>query len=237
MLSKDDVGRIVIAVLIGVVILLISDVLSALLKGIHPPSVITHSSMLILSVLTITILGKGRFSEYGFHKAQNVRWVRSTLIALALGASGTCIILLSGASGMPMMEQLSFPQVILFVWLLASIAEEVLTRGVIQSYLSPLNEAEVKLLMLKVNIPTLISALFFSAMHITVITSGADIPTTIIVVVYAFFLGLLAGHIRAQSQSLVPAIAVHILFNIGGVVGGILFTILTTFITGKPSYL
>jgi membrane protease YdiL (CAAX protease family) len=90
------------------------------------------------------------------------------------------------------------------------------------------------LLVFEFNVPTLISALFFSAMHIIVILSGADPMTVVIVMIYAFLLGLLAGYNRAQSQSLVPAIVLHASANIGGVIGGILVAIVMALVTGKP---
>lgn len=43
----------------------------------------------------------------------------------------------------------------------------------------------------------------------------------------------LAGHLRAKTGSLIPAIVVHMLANIGGMIGGIIFTLINFTITGK----
>lgn len=155
-------------------------------------------------------------------------------IALALGFFQTLIAVLLGSSGMPEVNQLSFLQIVLIVLILASITEEILCRGLIQSYLSPLNAIKVKWLMFEFDVPTIIGALFFGAMHITVLISGAGLMTSVIVIIFAFLLGLLAGYNRAQAQSLVPAIVLHATANIGGVIGGILVTMVMMFVTGKP---
>jgi membrane protease YdiL (CAAX protease family) len=156
------------------------------------------------------------------------------VIALALGVFQTLTAVLLGSSGMPEVNQLSFLQIVLIVLILASVTEEILCRGLIQSYLSPLNAIKVKWLMFEFDFPTIIGALFFSAMHITVLISGADLMTSVIVIIFAFLLGLLAGYNRAQSQSLVPAIVLHATANIGGVIGGILVTMVMVLVTGKP---
>ena len=121
----------------------------------------------------------------------------------------------------------------LFIWVFSSIIEEILTRGFIQGHLSPLNEVSVRVLLFRVSLPTLIGALFFGAMHIVLLLSGADILTTVIVVVFTFSLGLLAGHQRDKSGSLIPAIILHALANMGAVVGGIVFVLITIVTTGK----
>jgi membrane protease YdiL (CAAX protease family) len=144
MISKH-VRRIVTATIIGTIIVLVSNALSALNVGV-PPSAIVELSVLFLSLLAILILSKGHISEYGFQKPRNVKWARMILIALVLGALLTLTGVLSGSSGMPESKQFSFPQIVLIVWLLARVAEEILTRGLIQGYLSPLNEIKVKLL-------------------------------------------------------------------------------------------
>jgi len=232
-MSINHLRTIVIGIILGTVIFLLSNALSVIKVGI-PPSAIVEFSILLLSLIAIYFLSKGHISNYGFKKPRNVKWVRMIIIALALGAISTMTVVLSGSSGMPSIKNLTFPQIVLIVWLLASVAEEILTRGLIQSYLSTLSDIKVTWLFITFDIPTIISALFFSAMHIIVLFSGADISTVAIVMIYTFLVGLLAGYNRAQSQSLVPAIVLHASANIGGVVGGILITILTVLITGNP---
>ncbi len=63
--------------------------------------------------------------------------------------------------------------------------------------------------------------------------SGADLKTIIIILLFTFSLGLLAGHLRSRSGSLLPAIGVHMLANIGGVMGGIVYTVISIMTGGR----
>ena len=241
MVSKNG-SRIAVTALIGVLIFVVSIVLPKLLVSEKVSSLLTTQGLeLVLALLAIGILGKGRFSDYGFRLPRIasfslwvlVKWVLIALTAMGMGAIATLAISLSGGSGNPVVKQLSFPQIVLFIWVFSSIIEEILTRGFIQGHLSPLNEMSVGMLLFRVSVPTLAGALFFGAMHFALLLSGADILTTVIIVIFTFSLGLLAGHQRAKSGSLIPAIILHALANIGGILGGIVFVLITIVVTGK----
>ncbi len=83
---------------------------------------------LTLSLLAILIFGKGKFVEYGFcmpktDPARSLTMTRLALYgaaALILGALATIAILITGAVGNPIVKQLNFPQIILFIWILSS---------------------------------------------------------------------------------------------------------------------
>jgi membrane protease YdiL (CAAX protease family) len=60
----------------------------------------------------------------------------------------------------------------------------------------------------------IISGLFFGAMHVVLIPFMG--PAAFPLIVLAVFLGLVAGYYRERTGSLLPAIIVHSLFNIGG---------------------
>ena len=240
MISKHA-SRIAVTVLIGAALFIVAKVLSGLLVAGVVPSLLTHQAVeLVLSLLAIGILGKWQFADYGFRlpKVEGfscgvlVKWGLAALLAIGMGAVATIAIVLTGAGGNPIVKQLSLPQIVLFIWVFSSTIEEIFTRGFIQGHLSPLDEVEVNLLICRVSAPTLVSALFFGAMHLVLFFAGADLTTIVITVIFTFSLGLLAGHYRAKSGSLVPAVLLHMLGNVGGVVGGILVTIATMAITG-----
>jgi membrane protease YdiL (CAAX protease family) len=241
MLSKSG-SRIVKTLLVGVLIFVVSIVIPKLLVSKGGASLLTTQGLeLALALLAIAILDKGRFSDYGFRLPRVarfslwvlVKWVLIALAAMGMGAIATLAVSLSGGSGNPVVKQLSFPQIVLFVWVFSSIIEEILTRGFIQGHLSPLNEVGVGMLVFRVSVPTLAGALFFAAMHLVLLLSGADIPTTVIIVIFTFSLGLLAGHQRAKSGSLIPAIILHALANVGGMLGGIVFVLIAIVTTGR----
>ncbi len=155
------------------------------------------------------------------------------LTAPVLGIVASVLILGLGGNGNPVVKQLSIPQMILFVWVFSSIIEEVLTRGFLQGHLSALSGKYVKLPGFRVEVPVLKSALFFACMHLILPFVGADAPTTVIVFLFTLSIGLMAGHFRARTGSLIPAIAVHMLANVGGMIGGIIYGIINFAITGN----
>jgi membrane protease YdiL (CAAX protease family) len=108
-------------------------------------------------------------------------------------------------------------QTILFIWIYASICEEVLTRGLLQSYLSiggrGVSEASSGF---RLSMPVVTSGIFFGAMHVVLIPLMG--PAAIPLIVLTAGLGLVAAHYRERTGSLAPAIIIHALFNIGGTV-------------------
>lgn len=194
-----------------------------------------------LAILAISFFGKNRFAEYGFRKSSHDYYAQNSffrffllgLTAISLGALTSIIMMSSGASGNPLIKELSFPRIILHVWIISSIVEEIFTRGFLQSHLFFLRESKIKLITIEIDVPTLLSAAFFASMHFVLFLSGADILTIIIIVLFTFSLGLLAGHQRAKSESLLPPIILHFLANFGGFLGSLLYMIGSLIITGS----
>ncbi len=234
--------QIITALAVGAFIFLIAIILPKFFIS-DPIAKISTTQILelALSLLAILIFGKGRFAEYGFclpklnsgQYAGLIKWAIFGVAALILGALATVAVLITGAVGNPIVKQLTFPQIILFIWLLSSTIEEIFTRGFLQGHLARAIDAKKKIPFLRVDVPTFISALFFASLHLSLILSGADIKTVVIILLFTFSLGLLAGQLRSKSGSLIPAIGVHMLANIGGVVGGIVYSIISIMTGGK----
>ncbi|MEA1981642.1 MAG: CPBP family intramembrane glutamic endopeptidase, partial [candidate division Zixibacteria bacterium] len=201
----------------------------------------TQGLELILTLFAIMIWGNGKFPKYGFRKPEirqgekkcKTGWLLIFLTAPILGIITSITILGLGGTGNPMIKQLSFPQIVLFVWISSSIIEEVFTRGFLQGHLSVLSGSYFKLSIFRIEIPVLISAVFFSCMHLVLLLADVDIITIVTILLFTFSIGLMAGHFRSKTGSLIPAIAVHILANIGGLIGGIIFTFVNFLISGK----
>ncbi len=104
-------------------------------------------------------------------------------------------------------ERFTLWQTVLLFWAGASIQEETIFRGLIQSIVGrKLNGASIGG---SVSAAAVIVAILFAIVHI---------PMGIFTVGAAFFVGLLAGELRVRSGSLVPAIMVHALVNIVGTI-------------------
>ncbi len=174
---------------------------------------ITHSFMWVLSILVVVLLIKGRLGDYGFTRGQFrltagiFLWVIPTAILSIIGF----FALRSGAEAKPGFD-LSPLQSVIFVWIYASTCEEVFTRGLLQSFLSPLARYGISLSKkLRLSLPVLFSGLYFGLMHIVAIDKMGP-P----VIVLTSLLGIVAGYYREKTGSLIPAIIIHALFNIGG---------------------
>ena len=73
------------------------------------------------------------------------------------------------------------------------------------------------------SLPVLAAAVFFSAMHLMLLTMHVDLVTVLVIVLVALLLGLLAGYYRERSGSLIPAIVAHTLANLTGTILAILW--------------
>jgi membrane protease YdiL (CAAX protease family) len=225
--------RIIVSVVLGILVLALSNVVAFVVPEGWAQTAV-QLSMLILSLGAILVLSRGHLAEYGFQSPRYVRWVRLCLAALVVGVGSTLVTVLAGAGEHPLEEETSFLQIVWQVWLLASVSEEVLARGLVQGFLATLNEDRVQAAGVQIRVPALVSALFFAAMHLMLLAQGAGGAFVTIAVVSALLVGLLAGHSRAESGSLLPAVVVHALANVGGVMGGMVIGMVTMAVTGEP---
>jgi membrane protease YdiL (CAAX protease family) len=173
----------------------------------------THSIMWILSIFMIVLFSRGKISEYGFTKGSFrltggiFLWVIPTAILSVIGfiASRSGVEVKGGLGYSPL-------QTVIFVWIYATISEEIFTRGLLQSYLIPLSSYRINLSKkLNLSLPVIFSGLYFGMMHIVAIKRMGP-P----VILFTTLLGLVAGYYREKTKSLIPAIIIHALFNIGG---------------------
>jgi membrane protease YdiL (CAAX protease family) len=85
----------------------------------------------------------------------------------------------------------------------------------LQSFLSPVTKYGFMLAKKwRISLPVLFSGLYFGAMHIVLIKRIG--PAVVMVMTMAACLGIVAGYHREKTESLIPAIIIHALFNVGG---------------------
>jgi membrane protease YdiL (CAAX protease family) len=199
--------------------------LLALYAGIKVPlpegslvsgSFVTHSVMLALSLVIMRFLPQGRLADFGFTRG-TYRFKPSILLwALPMAVLSLLSMLAPEMGGSPeVLGARSELQVVLFVWIYASICEEVLTRGLLQTLVSR-GRAEIG--QANFSMPVVLSGVFFGSMHLVLLDSMG--PAAIVPIVLATMLGLLAARYRQITGSLIPAVIVHVLFNIGGMLPG-----------------
>ncbi len=177
---------------------------------------LNHTAMLVFSIIVMLAAGKGRLSRYGFKLARNAQVKQVILWGLGLGIISTLAATSLPGKESSLAGELSLLQTVVFIWIYASICEEVFIRGLIQSSLSRLIKYGFKVLERRISLPVLISALLFGLLHLIQSAMGAGGYQVLVIVLFAFVLGLIAGYHREGTGSLVPAIMVHVSANVGG---------------------
>jgi membrane protease YdiL (CAAX protease family) len=217
--------RILLSCLLGLSVLAVSGIVSSIdilagLKKSYPWLPVTHTVMLISSFILIWLLSKGEILRYGLKTIEIRKLKQPLLVGSIAGIILTGLGALLPLKGFETVGEFSLVQIVIFVWLYASISEEFLTRGLVQGFLSPLIKYRIKISKFHISLPILVSALFFGAMHLGLLAMNEDKFTVFIVVLLATFLGIIAGYFREVTGSIIPAVVVHMLFNIWGTVIG-----------------
>lgn len=228
------VGRIIVALILGVFVLGVSSSVSVVMSGRFPDLVkslpmgegfIIQICFLMVSILLILVVSKGDLPRYGFRLGKNIQLPRIIILGLVVGIAGTIVVSIIPDAISIEPDYGSFINLIIGVWILASIAEEVFTRGLIQGFLNPLTRFGFSLWGLRISIPVLISGLFFGLMHLGILSTGANLLSVATIVIFAFILGIIAGYYREKSESLIPAIFIHMCGNVGGWFGDLILNL------------
>ena len=109
-------------------------------------------------------------------------------------------------------------QVIIFIFIFASIAEELLFRGVLLNFLTPLRETGIIIFKIRLSLPIIISALAFGAAHLVLIFSGVSFFFILRIIIFTISLGLMAGYYQEKYDNNIYAIIVHATGNILAVI-------------------
>ncbi|MFX1248288.1 MAG: CPBP family intramembrane glutamic endopeptidase [Promethearchaeota archaeon] len=237
-MGDNSVNLLIAAFLVGFSIYLVSQLLALFLTaetygpiiegGNSSKLLITDLMFLSLSFSVAIFLRKGKLTDYGLRKPiGELKWGYIIGLGLLIGSIATIIIIVTGASGNPLLKDLGIREKIVLIWFLASIAEEIFVRGLLQGYLSPLEGLKMKIRSYNISYPILFSTIFFGLIHLPLILLGADFMTVSIIFSMTITLGFFTASLREKYQSVLPAIGLHITTNIGGtMVGPIVYAIL-----------
>lgn len=190
--------------------------------GFVPSSLVTHLIMALGTLGFIAWFGKRDFAAFSFTMGTwRFRWT-ILLWVLPMAALSTIGALISpGESGPGPASDLNPLQCIVFVWIVASAFEEFLTRGLLQTLLYR-NWTAKHARHWFFSLPVIISGLFFGAMHLVLVKRmGAGVAP---IIVLTTLLGFVTARYRERYNSVIPAIIIHALFNIGGMLPAWLLT-------------
>jgi len=161
---------------------------------------------LAVAILLIGVVSRraGGFAQFGFRFCHYRYMVAAIAIGVPIGWALTILVnyLRSG----PPPPEVSFRPWMTFLYFVigASIQEEIIFRGLLQTMLARQFPATLSFIGTSLSYAAIIVALVFGLIHLEVN------PTT---AAAAFVLGLFSGELRYRSGSLLPAILVHALFN------------------------
>jgi Type II CAAX prenyl endopeptidase Rce1-like len=192
--------------------------------------VVLKTALIVVALMGWKVLGRS-FGEMGWRRADwwNRSYVPWFLVAVVTMMAVSVAMLLMGVRH-PIASQMSFLELVVFIWLLSSFSEEVYVRGLVQSWVA--NRDEVKGIG-SAFAPSIVSSAFlFAAMHVSLMWSSAGVKGGLAIVLAMLSLGWDCAVLRARSRSLWPAIACHVIGNVAAVPGGILGVILYRLIYG-----
>jgi membrane protease YdiL (CAAX protease family) len=166
--------------------------------------------------ITLTIMitrGRNWPAIYGFQKAGKKAISLSVALGVIFG------LLLRGIAMLADLNESQFPglsiwQKIIFFGIGAACQEEIIFRGLIQTLIQDRIPAVLRIGAHNLPVAVIITASIFALIHFSLLGQGLSLEFTGIVVSGAFVLGILAGWMRAQYASLVPAIIIHALLNL-----------------------
>ncbi len=200
-------------------------------NGFIPNSFVTHSLMLILSVLLIFSLRK--YVKYKISLPRLKEILKPVLFGiLATIVVNVTISVITKISGgeietHPALTKMSPLQVFIFIFIYASIAEELLFRGFLLNILRPLKTKGFVILKRNISVPVIISAFTFGLGHLILIKTGAGGLFLLRIVIFTTILGLIAGYYQEKYDNNSFAIIVHMAGNFMGLTGAILMNLTT----------
>jgi membrane protease YdiL (CAAX protease family) len=166
---------------------------------------VVQSAELVASLLLLRYCGIG-WREAGFQlPAEPIRWLPNiaSVVFLNLALAGIMHLFHTPDT----LGTFSPVEKLVLLCAYVPLAEEVFVRGWFQAAL--LRRAGETRAVFAV----LGSSTFFAAVHVFV--GGGSIGTGV-TVAGAFLMGLIAGRLRQRSQSLLPAVAMHVVYNLTG---------------------
>lgn len=230
-IQKNVQLTIITSLLLGFIVLMLSQLLAKVSVlfienyidlNFYTENVIFKLYVLILSISSILVINRGSLKEYGFRFPEKTNYFKLSLLTVGMTIGSMIIgyVIFLGVlnhifpsenmTGFP--EASSFLERIITVWIVSSICEEVLVRGLIQGFMNQLKGKKI----MRLSLPVIISGLFFGAMHLSLLTSEMGHWVVCLIVFFTTTIGILAAYYREKTKSLIAPILVHVIANIVG---------------------
>ncbi len=230
--SKLFIFGIIITIVIDYLALSYGNLLN-LNSSFFPGSFGTHTFILSLSIIAIILLKKyvnykiaiPKFKQilkpvlFGFLTSLIMNMILMSILA-SIGKNDNV------ETQMPT-SNMSVLQIFIFVFIYASLAEEILFRGFLQNFLSPLKDKGLTFLKRKLSLPVMISAVVFGLSHLILLNPERNNLFVIGIVISATVLGFIAGYYQEKYNNNAYAILVHMAGNLMIIIGATVMNLIT----------
>ena len=194
-----------------------------------PQAFLTHTTFLLLSVLAIYLLRKHLSYSISMPKFKKVLKpiAIGVIVPVAIGILMTIVTIVAGGEpeGHPLMSEMNPLQIFIFVFIFASIAEEILFRGFLLNLLKPINTKGITVFKRKISLPVILSGIAFGLAHLILIASGASFMFLFTTVITTTCVGIIAGYYQEKYDNNAYAIVVHMSANFMALVGVIVMSL------------
>jgi len=218
--------RVIYGLLLTIIVfLLVSFVGEKIKLSFQLVSFVTDSAMLILAIVLICYFRKYVNFKIALPKFKTI-W-KPILLGIFVPVIVSFLFEIIGnllgfkSESHPALVLMSPLQVFLLVFILASVAEEVLFRGFLQNILKPLQVKGIKIFKRHISVPVIISALAFSLAHLGLMKTDVGAFFIVSTLIFTFTLGLIAGYYQEKYDNNAYAILVHMGGNFIGLMGSL----------------
>lgn len=222
--KKLALSRLFVGLLLTFAVCAVAVVLRNVVKldsEYFPSFALSGSIILVLAVVLIVVFRNKLDYRIAVPKFKQI-WkpvlfgLLTTIVINLL--TGIITRIISGnVEGHPALQSTSMLQLVLFIFILAPVAEEHLFRGFLQNYLKPLGDKGITVFRRRISLPVLIAALAFSLCHLGLLASGVGAVFIVRTALFAFVLGTIAGYYQEKYNNIAPAILVHMAGNLLGI--------------------
>jgi membrane protease YdiL (CAAX protease family) len=180
--------------------------------------------MVAFSLITMLMIPGYTLTNFGFKKPEKVNYFKIIWLTFVFVVGGMILFgflylgVLENIFGKGSADSGGFDDVnqsifhtILSIWIWSSFTEEFYMRGFFQSLLDNLK----KIRFINLSAPVWISGIAFGLIHLSLYT-GDNLFFTLFIVTQAMIMGTLAAYYREKTNSIYPAILVHVLANFYG---------------------
>ena len=178
-----------------------------------PYNFITHSIILLLSLVGIMLFKNTVTIKISLPKFKSIfrPFLAGLFTAVITNIIFSIAIKLLGYEfdENPLFSLMSNFQVFLFIFIYASISEELLYRGFLLNFIKPLNLGSVTVFRREISYAIIISAVMFGISHFVLLLADVSHMFVLRTVIFTMILGLVAGYYQEKNNNTLYAIIVH----------------------------